>query len=106
MLEWRILRDSLAAHVRNANDNRIQSVETDLGHRDVHVPRSGEARRRIEEILAVVHVDDWKTTLTSGIPPWKRHEEIPLVIELRTVNRVDSLDCAERISRSRATAAE
>ena len=58
MLERRILGQPLSTHVRNADDYRVQTVETHFGHCNVYVPRAGKARGGIKQILAVVHVDD------------------------------------------------
>ena len=57
-------------HVRNTDHDGVEPIETHLRHSDVHIPRSGKARCRIEQVLAVMHVDDGKTVaLQSNIRP-------------------------------------
>src|SRR5687767_9723837 len=106
VLERRILGESFVSHVRYADDDRIQPVETHFGHCNVHIPRPGKARRGVEKILPVVHVDDRILAISGRVSAWQRDEEVALVVELGTVNTLDLLDCAERVIRAFAPTAQ
>src|SRR5256885_11675162 len=51
---------------RDPNHDRIEAAPARPRKRLVHTPRSGEALRRVEQVLPVLHIDRKSTRLNSS----------------------------------------
>ena len=91
--ERRVLIDARRPPVRDSDDDRLGATAARPRERRLQAPVSRKARRGIEKVLTVVHVDHRITCVTALVRCGRVHEEVASIAQLRAIDGMDLEPC-------------
>ena len=96
-----VLVAAVAAHVRDGDDDGLEPLRTEPLHRLVDPPLPGERQLGIEQVLAVVHVDDGVVAAAGLVRRGEVDLDVARVPQLRAADVRQHADVPDDVSRSR-----